>query len=648
MSATGTWVVPTRAFEASLTELKTWRQSVASELAAFRRWALVSRLMDEQTVARLAHLERRLAVERLTVAFVAEYSRGKSELINALFFAELGRRLLPSGTGRTTLCPAEILWDPARPPSIRLLPIESRESPKALREFMNEPSEWHEIALDPSQPEAVVAACRSLSEAITISGIDAAGLGFDPGSHEFVELPRWRYAVVNIPHPLLESGLTILDTPGRAALAAEPELTLHRVPDAAAIVFMVGADTGLTADDQALWNEHIGPIDGLEQTCFVALNKIDALRDPGKPESQVLAEIDRQVRATADALRIAPTRVFALSAQQGLEAKLSGDRDGLIRSRLYRLEQALAKGMVHQRRIDHASVVLAETRSAFAESRSLIESRIAFTRSQLEELAALQGKNQKLVETLARKAAGERSRLDKARAEMAGLRGIHNRHGDELARLLDPAHARETGLKVRAEIVSTRFSGHIGHVLDAYFQAERDKLERAIKVIGEVRSLMAEAKRKFAAEYGVTSETLAEFATERFLVELARLEEHCDRDFKSTTSLLTRGRKTLAALFFDTVATQVIRVFEIADREVRTWMNGFIRPLEAQLSAFQEQTNARIEGMGRIQNAETDLVARLDELQALLAEVEAQRGQCEAQRERLSGLLEVSREHSLA
>jgi Dynamin family len=648
MSATGTWVVPTRAFEASLTELKTWRQSVASELAAFRRWALVSRLMDEQTVARLAHLERRLAVERLTVAFVAEYSRGKSELINALFFAELGRRLLPSGTGRTTLCPAEILWDPARPPSIRLLPIESRESPKALREFMNEPSEWHEIALDPSQPEAVAAACRSLSEAITISGIDAAGLGFDPGSHEFVELPRWRYAVVNLPHPLLESGLTILDTPGRAALAAEPELTLHRVPDAAAIVFMVGADTGLTADDQALWNEHIGPIDGLEQTCFVALNKIDALRDPGKPESQVLAEIDRQVRATADALRIAPTRVFALSAQQGLEAKLSGDRDGLIRSRLYRLEQALAKGMVHQRRIDHASVVLAETRSAFAESRSLIESRIAFTRSQLEELAALQGKNQKLVETLARKAAGERSRLEKARAEMAGLRGIHNRHGDELARLLDPAHARETGLKVRAEIVNTRFSGHIGQVLDGYFQAERDKLEHAIKVIGEVRSLMAEAKRKFAAEYGVTSETLAEFATERFLVELARLEEHCDRDFKSTTSLLTRGRKTLAALFFDTVATQVIRVFEIADREVRTWMNGFIRPLEAQLSAFQEQTNARIEGMGRIQNAETDLVARLDELQALLAEVEAQRGQCEAQRERLSGLLEVSREHSLA
>ena len=62
-----------------------------------------------------------------------------------------------------------------------------------------------------------------------------------------------------------------------------------------------------------------------------------------------------------------------------------------------------------------------------------------------------------------------------------------------------------------------------------------------------------------------------------------------------------------------------IHIFEIADREVRTWMNAFIRPLEAQLIAFQEQTNTRVEGMGRIQDAETDLVARLDELRVAAA-----------------------------
>ncbi|MEO5676289.1 MAG: hypothetical protein ABIQ84_01965 [Usitatibacter sp.] len=126
MSSTETSTLPARAFEAYLGELKRWRSSTSEALAGFRRWGIVNRLLDEQTSARLAYLERRLASERLTIAFVAEFSRGKTELINALFFADLGTRLLPSGVGRTTLCPTEILWDPARPPSIRLLPIGTR------------------------------------------------------------------------------------------------------------------------------------------------------------------------------------------------------------------------------------------------------------------------------------------------------------------------------------------------------------------------------------------------------------------------------------------------------------------------------------------------------------------------------------------
>jgi hypothetical protein len=273
--------------------------------------------------------------------------------------------------------------------------------------------------------------------------------------------------------------------------------------------------------------------------------------------------------------------------------------------------------MVHQRRVDHAAVVTAESRTIFSEARALIESRLGFAREQFHELTMLQGKNQKLVETLARKATVERARLDKARTEMVGLRGVTNRHADDLAKLLNPNTAREAGMQARSAVLSTRFSGGIGQVLDTFFAKVRGDLERAIVVIGEVQAMMTEAKRKFATDYGMLVETGPEFATERFLVELDRLEEYAERDFKSATSLLTRGRSTLGSLFFDTVALKVIYVFEIADREVRAWMASFIRPLDAQLISFQEQTNARIEGMGRIQNAETDLVVRLGELQAL-------------------------------
>ena len=160
--------------------------------------------------------------------------------------------------------------------------------------------------------------------------------------------------------------------------------------------------------------------------------------------------------------------------------------------------------------------------------------------------------------------------------------------------------------------------------------------------------MMGSVSRKFAEEYKIANVELPDFATERFFVELDRLEDRCARDFKGAGSLLTRRRSTLSSLFFDSVALKVIHVFEIADREVRTWLNGFIRPLDAQLAAFQEQSNSRIEGMGRIQNAETDLVERLDELKALVADVEGQLKEWEAHQARLAARLEIEKEASLA
>jgi hypothetical protein len=641
-------VLPARAFESRLAELKQWREDTTAALAAFRRWAVVGRLLDEQTAARLAHLERRLAAERLTVSFVGEFSRGKTELINALFFTDAGGRLLPSGLGRTTLCPTEIGWDPALPPGLRLLPIQTRESPQALREFIADPAAWKEVAIDPRVPGSVAEATQAVSETLNIAAGAAAQLGLASQLEGRVDIPKWRYAILNFPHPLLAAGLSILDMPGYNAMGAEPEVTMHRIPDSAAIVFMLGAETGVTATDRQLWTEHIEPIQGLQQTCFVVLNKIDGLRDGMKSEAQVLSEIDRQVRASAEALGVPPTRVFGLSARQGLVAKVQGDRDALARSRLYRLEQALAGGMVHQRRVDHAAAVRAELRSVWAESRALLESRLGFARQQVEEINALQGRNQKLVEALGRKASLERARLEQARAVVMGLRTIHNRHCDELARLLDPNAVREAGLRARIAVLNSAFSSSIGVALDHFFEQARQRIRDAVAVITEAHAMMGSVARKFSHEYQIAQVEVPDFATDRFLIELDRLEQRCERDFKGTGSLVLRRRSTLGALFFDTVALKVIHVFEIADREVRTWTHGFIRPLEAHLAGFQEQTNARIEGMGRIQDAETDLVARLAELEGLAAEVAAQHEQWKAHHERLDGLLDIEREHSLA
>jgi hypothetical protein len=329
-------------------------------------------------------------------------------------------------------------------------------------------------------------------------------------------------------------------------------------------------------------------------------------------------------------------------------AKIQGDRDGVLKSRLYRLEQALARGMVHERRLDHATNVRAETRALFAEMRTVITSRLAFAGDQLEEIGALQGKNQKLVEALARKAAAERGRLEQARALIMGMRTAHNRRSDELARLLDPNETRAAAIQARKVVVSTAFSRGIGEALDDFFHDARQRVRKAVEIIEEAKMMMTTVSRKFSEDYQIPGIEAVPFGTERFQLELDRLEESCARSFKGTSSLVFKRRATLGALFFDTVALKVIHIFEIADREVRTWMNGFIRPLDARINDYQEQANQRIEGMGRIQNAESDLLGRQEELRKIAHDLAAQRDQLEAHHGRLAALLDIEREHSLA
>src|SRR5438874_5868214 len=124
-----------------------WRRRLSAGISGLHEWLSQQELADAQVDLKVQHLLERLHQDQLVVAFVAEFSRGKSELINAIFFADFGQRLLPSSAGRTTMCPTELLYESTRPPSIRLLPIETRARDGSVTEFKNYADEWVTIAL---------------------------------------------------------------------------------------------------------------------------------------------------------------------------------------------------------------------------------------------------------------------------------------------------------------------------------------------------------------------------------------------------------------------------------------------------------------------------------------------------------------------
>jgi hypothetical protein len=242
-----------------------WRGDVASGIGELRKWLQLNEIGDAQSDLRLQYLLDRLREDKLIVAFVAEFSRGKSELINAVFFAGYGNRILPSSAGRTTMCPTELQWKEGDKPEIRLLPIESRKTNASITELKRYPEEWQIRPLDTSSAESLQQALAQVGETRLASQAEAEELGFPidasgdhgirPDSEGKLEIPRWRHAIIQFPHPLLEQGLVILDTPGLNAIGAEPELTLNLLPNAHAVLFILAADTGVTQSDLAVWRE---------------------------------------------------------------------------------------------------------------------------------------------------------------------------------------------------------------------------------------------------------------------------------------------------------------------------------------------------------------------------------------------------------
>ena len=103
-----------------------WRREFALRLKLLSEWLKDHDLLDAAVEERLRRLETQVRSDKVMVAFVAEFSRGKSELINAIFFAGYGRRIMPASAGRTTMCPTELGYDADVPPCLRLLPIETR------------------------------------------------------------------------------------------------------------------------------------------------------------------------------------------------------------------------------------------------------------------------------------------------------------------------------------------------------------------------------------------------------------------------------------------------------------------------------------------------------------------------------------------
>lgn len=359
-----------------LNDLEQHRVALINKLLAFKHWYDKSGLHSAQADQIIdSALEQLRQHHSCSCVLVGEFSRGKTELINALLYSRYQCRVMPTRPGRTTLCPTEIGYSADLPNnSIQLLPMSTRKTGSSVGAYKKIPNNWINIAFDVSNPASLQDALGRIAEKQYVTEDRARELGFNcstlnrhPQNIQQVEIPAWRYALVNLDHPLLAMGLKIIDTPGLNAQGVEPELTISLLSEADLLLFTLSADAPVSATDRAIWRDYVSQEDNSKT--MVLLNKIDSLWDDLISAPSEEACINGVRTDTALALGLALQQVIPISAKKALLAKARDDKGLLEKSRFDQLEAQLTTELIDKQKlllklpaIEDALVLMRQTR----------------------------------------------------------------------------------------------------------------------------------------------------------------------------------------------------------------------------------------------------------------------------------------------
>jgi hypothetical protein len=622
-------------FNEQFDEHGTWRREFALRLKLLSEWLKDHELLDAAVEERLRRLETQIRSDKVMVAFVAEFSRGKSELINAIFFAGYKRRIMPASAGRTTMCPTELGYDSDVPPCLRLLPIETRLQPQALMEWRGAPEKWARLDLDVNNPAQLANAFAKVAEVRHVTQDEAKALGFwhdespedNPlvNSEGLVEVPRWRHALINIGHPLLKQGLVILDTPGLNAIGAEPELTVNLIPQAHAVVFLLAADTGVTKSDLSIWREHLVTETEDIDSRLVVLNKIDTMWDALSTPAQVQVQIDRQRATSAEILGLPREQVIPVSAQKGLLAKVNGDSELLEASQLPVLERALSQGVMGQRQKILRSAVAAGIGDLRVEAGRALNIRRRDLAEQMLELKGLRGKNTSVIKHMRARIEQEQGDFDVSGARIHAVRSVHLKLLRDVFTLLGTGTLKKEMTELTTALRQPGIKLGVRKAYASTFDRLRGGLRQAQTASAEIQSMLTGTFRQLNAEYGFSLQAPRE-------PDLARYERDLDLVERSHNQYLGVGnafrlaQPEFADRLVRALATRLRVVFESALGEVELWNKSAAAQLDAQLRERRRNFGRRIEAIKRIQQAATGLDDRIVEIgaqESLIEELDA-------------------------
>jgi hypothetical protein len=622
------------AFSKKLGEYKHWRDDLIQIISEYQGWMESQGLTTGEDDLRIYELIDALKADSLVVAMVGEYSRGKTELINAIFFSDYKQRLLPSDAGRTTMCPTELAWTEKYPACVRLLPIETRKSNSTIGELKRQPIHWTTLPLDLANPKQMVESFQEIIKNKVVSAREAEDLGlYDPSrpdanmaltSDGKVQVPTWRHAIINYPHPLLQQGLVLLDTPGLNALGSEPELTLNMIPAAHAVLFVLAADTGVTKSDLDVWSNHVCVVrSNGANTRLAVLNKIDTLWDDLRTPEAIATTLARQVQETAKALGIPPAHIFPVSAQKGLVGKIKNDIGLIARSGLPPLEVKLSSDLISAKQKLLRDKIVHDVGSIIETTGAMINARLEAVTAQLNEMHALSGKSQSTIHDLIERMRQEKTAYDRTLASFQTTRAVLN---DQIKMLLDSLSIGafdELMHRARRDMKDAWTTHGLRIGMKTMFDGALDAMEKANRQSQQIRALVQAIYNKFHTEHGLARINPPPFSLFNPRARLQKLYEEAEA-FRNSPFMVMTEQHFVVKRFFITLVSRVRETFTECNTSASAWSKAIMAPILAQVREHKIMMDHRLENLKKVHENLDNLQGRIQDLGMTRQNLESQ------------------------
>jgi len=585
--------------EQRIAQFTSWREKLVASIDEFRVWQDSYGQADIEQTLRIYDLVEGLRNDRIRLAFMGESAEDKIGLINALLFADLPGGLLPLGPGCEFLCATEIFHDPSESPYVRVLPMETRKREDSIATLRRSPVDWITMRLNPESPESIAEATRSLMESRAVSVDEAKSLTLTnvERSGDAVMIPAWRYALINLPHPMLKSGLIALYSPGSHMLAAEPEVAMRIASSAQSLLMVLGKE--LTPAAQDVWKQYVQNSSAHKFTVLDSGSGANAAAEA----------------AVVQAFGIPASNVLSLPIKEAVAARLAHTDAADAETGFSKLEKMHAEKLVPERQALLLSAVAKEIGPLVQSARQAVAARFIATIKEMQDLTSTSGKNQSVAQDMLTRLEAERKNYQKSVAAFNVTYSDLTAKGQELLATLHDDRIEEILSHDREFIQGAWTTAGMWKSIQGLFGYFTTQVEKILNYAVKLREAVEGIYQQFHENFGLAKLSPPLLTLEKHLDSMHALEANA-RAFCHDPINIATYKDFLVKKFYDGLVEEARQTFELTRLDTEHWLRGALGPLNGQIMERQKLMLKRVENLRDLKDNQTSVQERIKTLDA--------------------------------